>query len=337
MSWHGIEGHDQIVESFRQVLRRGRLAHAYLFVGPSGIGKRRFARTLAQALLCEMRDEADLEPCGACPACAQVEAGSHPDLILTAKERDQHELSIDSVRTAIRALGFKADRGRGKIAIIDDADDMNAYAANCFLKSLEEPPPRSLLILIGTSIDRQLPTIRSRCQTVAFQPLPEALVAELLTGSGAVTDPAEAARLARASGGSPERARGLADPVLAEFRGVLWEAIGSGRRDSVSVSERMNALIEQAGSEAAEKRKRARLLVGMAAEFLHAGLRRRAGVQQAGIDPNEQPALDAFVQRRSAEEIARLIERTLEADYQIDRRAAVALVIEAWADEVIGG
>src|SRR5437870_5535316 len=112
MTWQNIVGHDSIVEDFRQALERGRLAHAYLHVGPPGIGKRLLARTLAQALLCEDRPEVALEPCGRCAACAQVRAASHPDLILVGREADEHELPIDSVRAAIREMGFKPSGGR---------------------------------------------------------------------------------------------------------------------------------------------------------------------------------------------------------------------------------
>src|SRR5207249_122835 len=108
----------------------------------------------------------ELESCGLCHGCVQVRAGTHPDLVRLARAADEHDLPIDTVRRAIHDLGFKPDRGRYKIVLVDDADDMNEYAANCFLKCLEEPPPRSVLLLIGTSPERQLHTIRSRCQIV---------------------------------------------------------------------------------------------------------------------------------------------------------------------------
>ena len=89
MSWQTIEGHDDVVQAFRQAIERGRLAHAYLLIGPSGIGKRLFARTLAQTLLCENRPEKGFEPCGHCPDCTQVLAGSHPDVITLGRGSDE--------------------------------------------------------------------------------------------------------------------------------------------------------------------------------------------------------------------------------------------------------
>src|SRR5437879_1948572 len=100
------------------------------------------------------------------------------------------------MREFCRQFSLKPARGRGKVAILDDADDLNEEAANCFLKTLEEPPPRSVLVLVGSSPERQLPTIVSRCQVVRFAPLPEEVVAELLRGKE-LADPTLFGRLAR--------------------------------------------------------------------------------------------------------------------------------------------
>src|SRR5208337_765045 len=109
-----------------------------------------------------------LDACDACPACIQVDAGSHPDYHFAAKPPEALEFPIDLMREVCGGFALKSARGRGKVIVIDDADDLNEESANCFLKTLEEPPPRSLLILIGSSLDRQLPTILSRCHAVRF-------------------------------------------------------------------------------------------------------------------------------------------------------------------------
>jgi DNA polymerase-3 subunit delta' len=327
-----LEGHDEVIQYFRQAVERGRLGHAYLLVGPKGVGKRRFAEALAQTLLCENRTGAQFDPCGTCPACHQVLAETHPDLIQLGRRPDEHELPIETIRQVIHDLGFKPDRGRYKVAIVDDADDMNQASANCFLKCLEEPPPRSLILLIGTSADLQLATIRSRCQVVRFQPLPAAVVARVLVRSGVVADPAEADRLAAMSGGSLERARGLAEPALRSFRTELARTLGSGRVEPLRLAESVNTLIDAAGKESAEKRARAKLLFGMAAELFHTGLRSAVQARTQSSDSTFEPLVEPIAKNRSAESLVSLIERCLEADDHIDRMGSVPLVVGAWAD-----
>src|SRR5204862_2693685 len=129
---------------------------------------------------------------------------------------DKLQLPIEVVRQPCADLAPKPARGGRKVASLDDADDLNEESSNCFLKTLEEPPPGSLLILIGTSPDLQLPTIRSRCQLVRFAPLPPGDVADLLRQAG-VTDEALVARLRHLAAGSPGRALELADPELWDF------------------------------------------------------------------------------------------------------------------------
>ena len=114
----------------------------------------------------------------------QIEAGTHPDFFTAARPPESAEFPIELMRELCQHFSLKAARGRGKVVVIDDADDLNEESANCFLKTLEEPPPGSVLILIGTSTDRQRPTIMSRCQVVRFRPLPPETVAELLQANG---------------------------------------------------------------------------------------------------------------------------------------------------------
>src|SRR5262245_21693826 len=185
VSWKRVRGHEAQVRAFEHAVRRHRLAHAYLFVGPAGVGKRLFAGELARALLCENPPPDRLEACDRCPGCVQVEAGTHPDFFASARPEDSPNFPIDVMRELSRHLSLKPVRGRGKVAIVDDADDLddpitNNAAANAFLKTLEEPPPGSIILLVGTSAERQLPTIRSRCQVVRFAPLPPDVVTQLL-------------------------------------------------------------------------------------------------------------------------------------------------------------
>src|SRR5260221_2043128 len=225
MPWQSIRGHDRVVDKFRRALANGRLASTFLFVGPPGIGKRTFALKLAQGLLCERVPDERLDPCGKCPSCHQVASLNHPDVEIVAKPADKAfiplEALIGDAEHRMRAglcynIALKPYSGRRKMAIIDDADYLNKEGANCLLKTLEEPPPKSILILIGTSEQRQLPTIRSRCQVIRFQPLAEQEVADLLVEQGICDDRAIAQAAATRSEGSLERARLWCDNGLIE-------------------------------------------------------------------------------------------------------------------------
>ena len=147
MAWHGILGHDDVVEQFRRAVTRGRLASSFLFVGPAGIGKRVFAIKLAQALLCSTRPETALDPCETCPACVQVHAGTHPDLQYVCKPDDKSFLPLELLigdkehrgrQGLCHAIAMKPFMGGRKVAIIDDADYLNPEGANSLLKRSEE-------------------------------------------------------------------------------------------------------------------------------------------------------------------------------------------------------
>src|SRR5207245_5359792 len=131
-------------------------------------------------LLCEGQVKPDLQACDDCAACRLVDADTHPDFFTLQRPEDKNEMPIGLVQELCAGFSLKSARGHGKVAILDDADDLNEESANCFLKTLEEPPPRSLFILIGAGDDRQLPTILSRCHVVRFRPLADEAVATLL-------------------------------------------------------------------------------------------------------------------------------------------------------------
>lgn len=319
--WHGILGHDEIVNQFRRTLASGRLASTYLFVGPPGVGKRQFALELSRSLLCTQNEESTLEPCGNCESCRMCAAGNHPDLELISLPPDKATLPIElfigdrehrNQEGLCHRIGLRPFFGRRKIAIIDDADYFGIASANCLLKTLEEPPPSALLILIGTSPSRQLPTIRSRSQIVRFGPLDIENVATILIGSEIVADKIVAERAAELSEGSLTRARELADPALWAFRDQLTSALGVSRPDSVRLSRAIQAFVDDAGKEASLKRDRLRLVIGFVVELYRSRLRR--GTQaNAAVD-----ALDAC----------------LKAQEHVDRNANLGLVIQCWCEEL---
>ena len=330
MPWHSIRGHERVADDLRVSLAQGRFPHALLFVGPEGVGKRTFAKGLAQALLCERNPEVDLNPCGACPACLQVAADTHPDVLLVGKPEDKHELPIKVIRDLCLDLGLKPMRGGRRVAIVDDADDLNDEAANAFLKTLEEPPPGSVLILVGTSGETQLDTIVSRCRVVRFDPLPSDVLAGVLVEQGLVTDPAEAARLAGLSEGSVSRARGLADPELGKFRRDLIDDLADPRGiDPPALAGKLHAFIKEAGKERIDQRGRARLLFGELARFFRGLLWQTAGLTPPSPDPDDRRAAEALARRLEPEDVFSLAERCLDAEYHLQRQAYMPPILDA--------
>ena len=344
MSWQGVAGHDEAVERFRRALARNRLASTFLFVGPAGIGKRLFADRLTQSLLCPHVDAETLVACGRCDSCAQVASRTHPDVLIVEKPPEKSAIPValfigeDNRRMReglCHDIALKPFMGGRKVAIIDDADYLNEEGANSLLKTLEEPPPQSVLILIGTSADRQLPTIRSRAQMIRFRPLDDETVIEILLSKGLAADREQAARLASFAEGSIERAVALADEELWAFRGQLLEALSAAHFSSVPLAAALVPFVEAAGKEATARRNRARQIVAFAVEFYRQLLRALSGVDIEG-DRELRGAVETALQRFSgdAETAAACIERSLETLTHIDRNAHQTTLLECWLDDL---
>lgn len=332
MSWRGVLGHDAAAAFFISAWKRGRVGHAFLFVGPKGVGKHTFARELAKALLCEDRRE-PFEACDQCDSCTLVAAGTHPDLFMVSRPPELLEFPIKVIKEDLLPnLAMKPARGSRKIAIVDDADDLNEEAANCFLKTLEEPPPGSVLILVGGSnIERQLPTILSRCQAIRFSPIAPAHVKKVLIDHG-ITEPARQDRLLQLAGGSPGQALALDDEEVWEFRKQLLESLRQEKIDPAVTSRLWMEFINGVDKEAASHRQRASLIVRMILTMLNTALKLHCGTSLTGLDSTEEKSLRAIATRLGEERILAWIERALEADRQIDRRVQLVLVIEGFVD-----
>ena len=330
MPWGSVRGHDRVVASLRHALSQGKLPHALLFAGPEGIGKRAFANRLAQSLLCERKPETELDPCGVCPGCVQVEGGTHPDVLRVEKPEDRQELPIRVIRDLCLDLGLKPMAGLRRLAIVDDADDLSEEAANAFLKTLEEPPPHSVLILLGTSAEAQLDTIVSRCRVVRFDPLPEAELAAVLLERGVTADPSEANRLARLGEGTVTRALGLADPDLEAFRRALIDEIAGERGfDPPALSQKLDAFVKDAGKESGPRRARASLLAVELARLFRGVVWTSVGLEPTSPDLDDRRAMAEIAAKIGPETALALAERCLEADRQIGRNAYIPLILDA--------
>ena len=198
MGFSQIIGHRVQLEGLRRALTRDRLHHAYLFVGTEGVGKKTIALGLAKAIHCSVGKR---DHCDECADCARIQDGNHPDVRVIELLAGKREISIQQVRELEKELSFRSFSGKRKIVILDPATLMNLSAQNALLKTLEEPPQNSLLILIAPAVGGLLPTVRSRCLRIAFGPLPRNLVAEFLIVQQGLK-PEEAEFLAAISMGS---------------------------------------------------------------------------------------------------------------------------------------
>jgi DNA polymerase-3 subunit delta' len=333
MSWERVRGHGAVVESFRAAYERGRFGQAFLFVGPEGVGKHLFARQLAKSLLCES-PPGPLESCDRCPACAQVEAGTHPDVFTVRTPNDKHELPVKEIRDFCAKMAMKPTRGSRKIGIVEDADDFNAESANAFLKTLEEPPRGSVLILLATSTDRQLPTILSRTQAVRFSPLAADDLRAILKASG-VDDPARIERLIRLGGGSASRALALNDDEFWSLRQALLDGLLSSRPSFSAIVEKWKKYYESAGKETRGQRLRVSLVLGFLLEALQQALRLSQGAPLSGLDTSEEARLRAFADRLGPDRLLELIDRCVEADYHVERRVQIILIVESLVEQFL--
>ncbi|MCH2125334.1 MAG: hypothetical protein MK165_11100 [Pirellulaceae bacterium] len=331
MSWDKILGHEQIVSQFRQRLARGKLGSSFLFIGPAGIGKRTLAHELARGLLCDRGGINSLDACDICPACQQTSAGSHPDLELISKPPDKSYIPIDLLigdrehrmsDGLCYRISMKPYGGLRKVAIIDDADHLNIEGANCLLKTLEEPPPRSVLILIGTSQQKQLPTIRSRCQIIRFQPLSNGHVAQLLLDKEIVNDTAKASEVSRDAKGSLATAIELLDESLLEFRQFFLSQLTEVDQLAHTLGKEVTDFVAQAGKEASARRNRLRQVVGFATEYFRQKVRHEC---DAGKTSN----------LRAIELWTDCIDRCVDTESQIHNNANQATLVDCWLDDLL--
>ena len=253
-----VPGQEKVKEMFARALRERTLSHAYLLSGPEGLAKTAFARELAVALVSACGG------CGTCPECERARRGIHPDLHVVEREGDL--IRFEQVGPVIADLSLKPFAAGRRVWVIPEVEYLHPAAANKLLKSIEEPPDYVYFLLVTDRLERVLPTIVSRCQQVEFRPLSDEQVATYLReryGLGG----AEAAALARLSGGAVERAQRLADDARGPGRrakflkqvafllaGVRGDKAADAQRAFINVLEQQHLEIKGAIQTDLEKR-----------------------------------------------------------------------------------
>jgi len=309
LPWHG-GARDRIGAA----LRSERMPHAVLLHGPQGVGKERFAAALAAALFCADRGQS-LTACGSCPECALSRAGSHPDLYWLRPLEDKKSISVDQVREACEQLGMTSMRRGYRIAIVAPAQAMTINAQNALLKTLEEPAPRTLLVLITARPSGLLATLRSRCQRIEIaRPPANDAVAWLAVELGHAVPPG----LLDIAGGAPLRAVELAphfDALEAQMTGLL-ENLFQGRAEVTRTAEQMMG-------------DGLPVRLDWLESWLGRALRRRSLRDATQLTLPGSPMLQRVAAEVNISGAFRIVDRLREARRLLEGPAAAQLVIEA--------
>lgn len=323
-------GHETARLWFARALAKGRLSGAFLLIGPPGIGKAALANWLAQCLFCDLTDPRELNCCGQCPACVQVQAETHPDLVQVRKPEDRAFIPIDlligppdnRMREGFnRDIRLRPMRGTRKVAILHDADELNEEGANSLLKTLEEPPGDAVIFLLGTNEQRQLPTIRSRCRIVRLRPPTGEQAVELMRRKGIDCDAVTADRAIELCGGDCEAAAGMLTPEGAELRRLVSRELSATQIDPIGLAQAVTSVMDGIGKSVAGavKRDRLREILSIAVDSFRDQL-------IATVDrPDQLP------------KIRYRLERSIEAITQVHRNANQTTLIEAWAADIARG
>lgn len=334
---------------FQRSIRRGRMSQAYLFVGPAGVGKREFARRLSQCLLCQTHSDDELEACGHCPGCAPLLAGSHPDFLQVGCPAGKRELPVEVFLGSrekrgreglCHALSLQPVAGNRKLAIIDDADLMNDASGNALLKTLEEPPPGTTLILIAANLDALLPTIRSRTQLIRFSPLRTTELLSLLERLGllAELDPRpdipELLALLELADGSLELAKIVLDPRVQSVRRSLLERLDEPRSSGTAIAKLLQENLELLGGETSDQRRTVQLLMRFVLEHARQQLQPQAADAASTIAAAARGSRDSNIAADQLESWGRVIDRATAVIEQVDANGSVPLIVEAFGNEV---
>ena len=237
MPFRALVGHRRLLGLLSRSIAGASLPPSLIFSGPEGVGKRAAALAVAQALNCsspvaESEAGLALDACGSCPACGRIARGTHPD-VQTIAPGESGSIKIEQVREAIAAAAYRPFEGRRRVFLVEEADALVPAAQNALLKTLEEPRPGSVFILIAAKADTLLATVRSRCSRLRFGPLTAGEVASVLVRDRGYGE-REARAVAALADGSVSRALELG---AAEYAGARETAVGLLRDAAASAGD----------------------------------------------------------------------------------------------------
>jgi DNA polymerase-3 subunit delta' len=363
MAWQSILDQERVVETLKRALAQERVAHAYLFHGPDGVGKRAVALEMARALQCTEQTEA---ACGECRACRKTGRMVHPDvhvLFPYPKGTDEADVAeriqrlgdnpyaaVDFVRRPslsdptetsnkqvmyhidrvqddlLRPMSFRPGEGQYKVAVVTDVEHMNETAANSFLKLLEEPPPQTVFLLTTSRPEQLLPTIVSRCQRLRFDPLlPESIETALVERED--VDPDAAAMLARMADGSYSHALDLAqNEALMAGRELVLDYFRAAYTQKV---ESLTACVQEISNQGRERAKSVlRLMLRWVRDLT---LYRTMGEEAPLVNVDQREAVARFCRNLPDADLEGMVTLVEEAIHLTERNVRLPLVLTALA------
>lgn len=311
---------------WQQTIKRAndnRLAHALLLTGAEGTGKYDFALGLARSLLCSAVD-ADGRACGACKSCQLFDSDTHPDFTRIVPADEGGAIRIDQIRALIEHMGLHSHFGGKRIILLNPADSMNMAAANSLLKTLEEPQPDTLLLLITARPTRLPATIRSRCQVIRFERPEPALARDWL--SSQLDNPAQADNLLSLASGAPLLARAMGtDDTLQQQQQRLADLAGiaQGEQDPVSI----------AGSWYKDETARP---IQWLYQWVSDMIRSRTGIEDFAHNRDLAPTLQSLAKRIDLQRLYTFLDKVTEAlkfqHTSANKRLMIEGLLIAWAN-----
>jgi DNA polymerase III subunit delta' len=326
MPLRDVVGHDRLISLLKRSAAGGTLSPSLLFVGPAGVGKLKTARALAQVVNCLTPRDGDA--CGECSACARIERGVHPD-VLVIQPAETGWIRVDAIRDAVDRAAYRPFEGRRRVVIVDDADALMDSAQNALLKTLEEPPSSSMFVLVTAHPDILRPTVRSRCPQLRFRPLSADDLAAALIARG--YDEREARAVAATAGGSLGQALEATAGDLAEARDIAQSVLeqAASQRDPARRIESAKELLAKTGAGGAGDREQlASHLRAMASLLRDAEVLATGADDRVLANPDVRPALERLSGVYTGDRGVRAFGAVDRALVALERNAGVKIVAD---------
>ena len=321
MAFAEIVGQPKAVKLLNRSLQSGRLAHAYLFSGPDGVGKNTTAKAMTALLLCA--NDSAVEPCGFCPGCQKFASGNHPDFLHIKPQGAA--IKIDQIRELKKALSFPPLEAEYRVTLLEDVHTMRREAGNSLLKLLEEPPPDNVLLLSADESEQLLTTIVSRCQVIPFYPISREQTADIVMKLSPNLSRPDALTLAVLADGCPGNALSFeADDVL-EIRKAIINALLKPQSNEADETETAFVL----AARAAELKNSLGMLISLLRLFFKEAMLVHCNPSHLnGGDPELDEEVKRARERWNLTQLSDMVDAVNYAEQALARNCSQALVCE---------